>query len=206
LVNVETQTFYAGIVWNSPVGHTTAQYLHSTNNYYGIYVQVSNGDNFVQVGGLEGNTMASIGIPATGSLNGGDSFYRVHMCFGPYGVYQEGPANTGYQTFMADTHFQLARFESCGNGAIFTENAGTGAYGGLSYDEFYNVGFSWNPKYRITSRNYDYAVNVGTTQRPSYYLPGISGFNAGAKGTWNLNQANTWGGIQEFNSSAIVVD
>jgi hypothetical protein len=74
---------------------------------------------------------------------------------------------------MADTHFQLARFESCGiylfylyfilcyfilsseiflftlgNGAFFTENAGTGAYGGLSYNEIYNVGFSWNPAYR----------------------------------------------------------
>ena len=42
-------------------------------------------------------------------------FIYVLRCFGPYGVYQEGPSTTGaYTNFLGDAHFQLARFEACG--------------------------------------------------------------------------------------------
>lgn len=196
LTNVQMQYFYAGLVWNSTGGHTSSQYIHSSNNYYGLYAVNSNGDNFIETSGLEGNTFASVGVAASGpGIVGGDTFFRVHLCFGPYGVYQEGPYNSEKEVlFMQDVHFQLARFESCGNGAIYTENAGYNATGLLSAVELYNVGHSWNPKYSISTRAKDYAVVVGAVdyKSDSFYNPGFWYFKPGAKGIWNLGKNSSY--------------
>ncbi len=49
---------------------------HFTNNYYGLYVAYSGGDNVFMAGGLEGNTMASIGVPANTYVGPGDLIWR----------------------------------------------------------------------------------------------------------------------------------
>eukprot|EP00026_Physarum_polycephalum_P012578 Phypoly_transcript_12900.p1 GENE.Phypoly_transcript_12900~~Phypoly_transcript_12900.p1 ORF type:complete len:358 (+),score=48.51 Phypoly_transcript_12900:22-1074(+) len=167
------QRFYAGVVWNSPTGGTLIEETSITGGYYGIYVQNSGGYNSVEYGGANG-VMASVGIAPTAYLDYGDSFFRVHMCFGPYGFYQEGPAppSAGQRIFMQGATLQMVRFEACGNGAIFTENAASTTARGIVKDtKIANFGFVLNAAYQITSRNSTYGVTIGSVQGSVIHLP-----------------------------------
>jgi hypothetical protein len=171
--------FDNGIVMNSPGGHITLENVKSGGNYFNIYWLQDNGDNTLICCDFTGAMMASIGVPYNkGISGGGDTFYRTHLGFAPYGIYQEvGAVMNG--PFMQSCLFDQTHFENIGNAAIFTEQWQT-AYNtvnnGFAYMKLYEVGFSWGTTYYLSSKTKDNAIKIPYANGQNYYSPGMAPF------------------------------
>jgi hypothetical protein len=187
--NVRIRQFGSGCRQEAIEGHTTWVDCNITDNYYGIHISSALGaagaDQLVMNCDINGNTFANIAVTEARGVDGIHMF-RGHCGYAPYGVYQE--AGTTNTPFLIDCTFHRARFESCGNGAFFTEKTGAGDRGGLQAVELVDVGFSWNDDYKIAARAKDYAFLADYCGRGLIIRSGMWPFKKGTVGAMKVRR------------------
>jgi hypothetical protein len=177
--NVAVTGFHAGLVIATGHGHVFLQTVNSSSNFYGMYVAEGSGDTKLINCQFGGNFFAGIGIPPSSGVGGG--FHAVMSSFGfqPYGIYQEpGPCKV---VFVNDAFLQ-ARFEAIGNGAIVSDAAGKGEGGKFESVHIFNAGFSWDPRYRLASKDRDYCLRFPFADGINIIEQGAYPFVPGDKG------------------------
>ncbi|PAD85006.1 hypothetical protein CHH57_01460 [Niallia circulans] len=198
--NVRVERFDKGVIIDTIGGHCSLVNVKSTNNFYNLFIQKDNGDNFYFDCDFSGAQMASIGVSSDANMSGGGTILRTHVGFAPYGIYQEQGTATN-KDFIVDVLFDHVRFESIGNAAIYTEQYSNINGSGISNSKFIDVGFSWNSSYKIQSRVAESSVVVGYCHDVIIYEPGLNPFKGnGSNKAFKIAQ-NTARWIGKFNVS-----
>ena len=194
VVGLLIQNCDVGCHLNCTSGNLTFENNHFTNNYYNIYqTQSGNNVNFSGTNGLEGATFAAIGTAYNYALFEWTFLGQVHLGFSPYGIYQEGIAQTGTNGFMNQCYLGPGViFEAMGNAAVYSELSGAGGLndGGFGFNQFWNCGFSFNSTYKIAARDQNYAVVVPYWRCANLFVDFISPFTPGAVGTFNIKNGD----------------
>jgi len=145
-VNLTIENCNSGIVINTNYGHWWLIDSNITNNFYGIYLTATGGDNKMLNDTLGGNTMASIAAQYNSqSLGGGFTINDVHLGFGPYGIYREPGTDwqNGFGALATRGVMNNVGFECIGNGGIKEANLENGNQA-FEDVEVTAPGFSWD--------------------------------------------------------------
>lgn len=173
------QLFDSGIVSNSSSGHVTLMSVSANNNYYGVYELINNGGHLYIDCDINGNTMANIAVPYTGSFLEAE-IIRTHLGFAPFGIYQEAPpAGQNAGTFITELMLDHVDFEAIGNAAIYSE----GATANQTYGEVVDItvehpGYSYKAEYYLSTASHDYTVKLGYISGVFRYVGGQYPFTA----------------------------
>lgn len=185
LINVSVNRFDNGFVFNNDVGHIFLYGCNAGNNYYGLFIKKDTFDYLLDGCVISGNNFANIAIDGDIGLVG-MVIRSTHLGFSPYGIYQ-GANTSGTETVFIVNSVIDARFESCGNAAMYTELEGNSdVRGWVGNLDFVAPAHTWNASYKIAGRDDNYACVWGALQNDVYIDSRDAPFLKGDLGTFRF--------------------